>query len=89
MAKRSSSGALTDLSARDLYAGGITVSSAVGVRIMQRPDGLRPLEARALAAAADGRLTPLVGQRFALADAAAAHRAIEARATTGKTVLRP
>ena len=28
-----------------------------------------------------------VGQRFALADAAAAHRALEARATTGSTVL--
>jgi NADPH2:quinone reductase len=30
-----------------------------------------------------------VGQRFALAEAAAAHIAIESRATTGKTVLRP
>jgi NADPH2:quinone reductase len=32
---------------------------------------------------------PLVGQRFALADAARAHEAIESRATTGKTVLKP
>jgi NADPH2:quinone reductase len=34
-------------------------------------------------------LTPVIGQRFALADAAAAHEAIESRATTGKTVLHP
>jgi len=31
----------------------------------------------------------MVGQRFALADAAAAHQAIQSRSTTGKTVLRP
>ncbi|MHA6764200.1 zinc-binding dehydrogenase [Streptacidiphilus sp. PAMC 29251] len=43
----------------------------------------------ALAAAADGRLKPLVGQSFPLADAAAAHEAISARATVGKTVLIP
>ena len=49
---------------------------------------MRDLEERALAAAADGRLVPLV-QRFALAQAAAAHAAIEARATVGKTVLVP
>ena len=50
----------------------------------QRPGGVRDLEERALAEAADGRLVPLV-QRFALAQAAAAHKAIEARATVGKT----
>jgi NADPH:quinone reductase len=55
----------------------------------ERPDDLRSLEAKALAAAASGELVPLVGQRFALKDAADAHRAIEARATVGKTVLRP
>ncbi|MFC1420542.1 zinc-binding dehydrogenase [Streptacidiphilus cavernicola] len=43
----------------------------------------------ALAAAAEGRLKPLVGQSFRLADAADAHRAISARATVGKTVLVP
>lgn len=40
-------------------------------------------------AASAGRLVPLVGQYVPLADAAAAHRAIEARATVGKTVLVP
>jgi NADPH:quinone reductase len=54
----------------------------------QRPGGVRDLEEQALAAAADGRLVPLV-QRFALAQAASAHEAIESRATVGKTVLVP
>ncbi|WP_433476369.1 hypothetical protein ACQPZP_04530 [Spirillospora sp. CA-142024] len=31
----------------------------------------------------------MIGQRFALADAPAAHTALHSRATTGKTVLRP
>jgi NADPH:quinone reductase len=83
-----SSGAPTDLSAGDLFARGITASAAIGARITQRPGGLRDLEEQALAAAADGRLVPLV-QRFALAHAAAAHEAIESRATVGKTVLVP
>jgi NADPH2:quinone reductase len=85
----SSSGSLTELSAGDLYNRGITVSAAIGKRILQRPGGLRPLEHDALHAAAQGRLTPVIGQRFTLADASAAHQAIESRATTGKTVLRP
>jgi NADPH2:quinone reductase len=38
---------------------------------------------------AAGQLVPLVGPHFALADAADAHRAMEARATVGKTVLVP
>ena len=41
----------------------------------------------ALAEAAAGRLRPVVGQEFGLAEASAAHAAIEARATVGKTLL--
>jgi NADPH2:quinone reductase len=82
------SGAPTELTAGDLFARGLTVSAAIGARIAQRPGGLRDLEERALAAAAEGRLVPLV-QRFALEEAAAAHAAVEARATVGKTVLVP
>jgi NADPH:quinone reductase len=83
------SGSLTQLTAEDLFARGITASAAVGARIMRRPGGLRPLESKALAAAADGTLTPLLGQPFGLADARAAHEAIESRATIGKTLLKP
>ncbi|MGW6542060.1 zinc-binding dehydrogenase [Streptomyces massasporeus] len=52
------------------------------------PDPVRTLELRALAEAAAGRLTPAV-QRFPLAKAAAAHRALETRGTVGKVVLEP
>ena len=41
----------------------------------------------ALAEAAAGRLRPVIAQAVPLADAAAAHAAIEARATAGKTLL--
>jgi len=36
-----------------------------------------------------GRIRSEPQQEFALADAALAHRALESRATTGATVLRP
>jgi NADPH2:quinone reductase len=83
-----SSGEPTRLSAGDLFSRGLTASAAIGPRMLKRPGGMRDLEEQALAAAADGRLVPLV-QRFALAQAAAAHEAIERRATVGKTVLVP
>jgi NADPH2:quinone reductase len=83
-----SSGEPTPLSAMDLYAHGLTVSAAIGPRIQKWPGGLRGLEEAALAMAATGRLVPPITS-FSLADAAAAHTALETRATTGKTVLVP
>ncbi|WUR81110.1 zinc-binding dehydrogenase [Streptomyces phaeochromogenes] len=65
--------------------------SVLGPVMMQRtggPNPIRTLELRALAEAAEGRLTPAV-QRFPLSQAAAAHRALETRATIGKVVLEP
>jgi NADPH2:quinone reductase len=85
----SASGSLIPLTADHLYRLGITASAAIGARILQRPGGLRDLEAKAIQAAAQGHLRPVIGQRYDLADAAAAHMAIESRLTTGKTVLRP
>ena len=84
-----SSGSLPPLSAEDVYRYGITVCAAVGARLVRRPGGLRPLAEQALAAAAGGTLTPVIGTRFPLAEAAAAHTAIESRATLGKVVLHP
>lgn len=81
-----SSGEATPLGAGDILRLGITVSWALGGGITGR---LRELETRSLAEAAAGRLVPLVGQRVPLPEAADAHRAIEARATVGKTVLVP
>ena len=42
-----------------------------------------------LGAIAAGRLHVRIGARFALADAAEAHRALEGRRTTGKVLLQP
>lgn len=52
-------------------------------------DSLRRTMQAVFAAVAAGHLRPAVHQRFALDDAAAAHRALEARATTGATILVP
>lgn len=58
-----------------------------GPAMVTRPGGLRPLEAESLELAAAGTRVPVVGSTFPLADAAEAHRALEARSTYGKVVL--
>ena len=84
-----SSGEPTELDATDIMAGSLTVTAAIGPRILQRPGGMRDLETQALEKAASGEWVPLVGRLFPLAEAAAAHTALETRATTGKVVLVP
>ncbi|RZQ65648.1 zinc-binding dehydrogenase [Amycolatopsis suaedae] len=84
-----SAGEPTELSAPDLFGRGLTVSVPIGQRIMAVPGRLRALEDQALAEVAAGRVEPLVNEPFALADAAAAHVALETRATVGKVVLIP
>ena len=81
-----SSGSPTEITVDDLYGGGLTVSAALGPRIMRRPGGVRGLEEQALAKLASGELQPAI-ERFPLADAAAAHAALESRRTSGKVVL--
>ncbi|MYW67921.1 zinc-binding dehydrogenase [Streptomyces sp. SID8379] len=70
---------------------GITQVQTLGPEMMRRAGGdnpVRTLELAALDLAARGVLTPSV-DRFPLAEAAAAHRALETRGTTGKVVLEP
>ncbi len=66
-------------------------ADARGVRLLRgsaaAPEELRALAHAALEQGAAGDLRAVVGQRFALEDAAGAHRAIEARETLGKTLL--
>lgn len=83
------SGSAITLSAEDLFSSGVTVTAAVGPRMMSRPGGIQGLAEQALDELAAGRLTPVIHPPFALSDAADAHRAIETRATTGKVVLVP
>lgn len=66
---------------------GITATNAL-LTVLERQEERPRFEALALAAAAEGRLVPAV-QAFPLARAAAAHAALETRATTGKVVLIP
>jgi NADPH2:quinone reductase len=51
------------------------------------PADARQLTERAMSEAAAGRIRPVIGQTFPLEQAADAHRAIEARDVTGKTLL--
>ncbi|MEZ0292518.1 MAG: zinc-binding dehydrogenase [Solirubrobacteraceae bacterium] len=77
------SGAWSDVSEEEATARGVR---RIG---LSRPDpaASRAFTARALTAAAEGRLRPVIGACFPLACAAEAHAAIEARATVGKTLL--
>jgi NADPH:quinone reductase len=74
-----SAGEMTSITTGDIVARGLTVSSA-----LVRPGDLRGLEERALASG----LKPLITS-FPLAEAAAAHAALEGRETVGKVVLVP
>ncbi|MEU6707103.1 zinc-binding dehydrogenase [Streptomyces wuyuanensis] len=73
---------------RELAERGITSESVLGPAMLEKAGGLRALETRSLAEATAGRLRPAV-HRFPLAEAAAAHRALETRGTIGKVVLVP
>ena len=84
-----SSGEATQFTSADVVAGSLSIVWVTGPRMLRRYGGLRPLESRALAEAAAGRLVPVVHPPFPLADAAQAHTALEERATTGKVVLTP
>jgi NADPH2:quinone reductase len=69
----------------DADAAGRDVRVLRGVAVS--PEQMRELTAAALQAAAGGTVRPVIGQTFPLAEAGAAHAAIESRATIGKTLL--
>jgi NADPH2:quinone reductase len=64
---------------------GITVNGIGGYT----PALFRQRAAAALAEAAAGRLSPVIGQEYPLAGAADAHAALESRIAVAKTLLRP
>ncbi len=66
-------------------ARGLTADWAIGAKLMPQ---LRALEAAALEEIVSGRWHALT-TTFPLSEAAAAHRALEDRATAGKVVLIP
>ncbi|WP_033222529.1 zinc-binding dehydrogenase [Kitasatospora phosalacinea] len=76
------SGSWTDLPAAEAAARALTV-----LTLRPTPERTRAATAHALAEAAAHRLRPVIGRRFPLERAADAHRAIESRATLGKTLL--
>jgi NADPH:quinone reductase len=73
-------GAATQVDREDVQRIGFDVLRAIGSRSGE-------LTREALALAAGGVLRPTVGQTFPLEAAAAAHAAIESRATVGRTLL--
>ena len=79
------SGSFTAVSEQELTDRGVV--QLRGTRVS--PSEMNSLTARALAGAAAGSLRPVIGQQVPLARAAQAHRAIEDRATIGKTLLAP
>ncbi|GAA4079161.1 zinc-binding dehydrogenase [Nonomuraea soli] len=79
------SGAAAELDGEALRARSVAV---IGLTGPPSPAETRALIADALDLAAAGRLRPVIGQVLPLEEAAEAHRAIESRATIGKTLLR-
>jgi NADPH2:quinone reductase len=78
------SGSFAPVSAEAAEARGVAVLGPSA----PNPDELVALTRAALEEAAAGRLRPVIGQEYVLEDAAAAHAAIEARATVGKSLLK-
>jgi NADPH2:quinone reductase len=84
------SGPLPPINALELMrAGSIFVTRPTLGDYCATPGEMRASAARLFAMMQNGGVTIRIGQRFPLAEAADAHRALEARATTGSTVLMP
>jgi NADPH2:quinone reductase len=76
---------LTDLAAKgSLYVTRPTLMTHIGDRAT-----LEQMAAELFGVVLAGQVTPTIGRRFALRDAARAHMALESRETTGSIVLEP
>lgn len=84
-----SGGTMVDIKPQELLGRGLTLTGFTTGQIWNRPDYAAELVSGVLEEAVAGRLRPVVGQTFPLAETAAAHSAIEARQTVGKTLLIP
>jgi NADPH2:quinone reductase len=84
------SGAVPPVSLLDLSRGGsLYVTRPTLFDYIATPEALAHTADRLFDRMRRGVVKAVIGQRFALADAADAHRALEARQTTGATVLIP
>lgn len=83
-----SSGQPSTLDEDVLRERGIEQSWVVGPKAAPTGD-IRDLETRALAATTNGVWVPLLNRPYKLAEAGAAHTAVETRGTVGKVVLLP
>jgi len=72
-----------------MRAGSIFVTRPTMGDYAATPEEMRASAARLFELMLSGKLDVRIGQRFPLAEAAGAHRAIESRATTGSTLLIP
>ncbi|HET7629377.1 MAG TPA: quinone oxidoreductase [Bacillales bacterium] len=62
---------------------------SLGTTRKQRPELLRPTAEKVLTWIKDGRLKMMIGRKYALSDAKAAHKWMESRKNTGKVILVP
>jgi NADPH:quinone reductase len=83
-----SSGAVEAVSPKELgEAGSVFLTRPHLADYLTTADEIAARTDRLFELVADGALEVTVGRRFALEDAAEAHRALESRATTGKLLL--
>ncbi|MFE2425993.1 zinc-binding dehydrogenase [Streptomyces sp. NPDC059373] len=78
-------GGFAPIAAAEAERRGITLRGIADVQFS--PEQVRRLAERALAEAAAGRVRPVIGRTFPLAQAAEAHAAVESREVLGKTLL--
>jgi NADPH2:quinone reductase len=80
------SGTPAEITAADVFDVGATL---IPFSLGKNPQLMPDLHRRAQALGAAGELEPVIGQVYPLAEAAAAHRAIEERSSIGKLILTP